>query len=407
MPLSNVFTVSQITAYIKSLFSSDVLLGDVRLSGEVSNFKLHTSGHCYLTLKDETSSIKAVIWRTTASRMTLPRDGDAVIAHGYVSVYEAQGAYQLYIDHIEPAGAGRLWMEFERLKERLEAEGLFDAAAKRPLPPVPRRLGIVTSSTAAALRDILRTLASRYPMVDVLLAPTQVQGESAPPSIVAAIEMLNRWSASSPFGENSLDAIILARGGGSIEELWAFNDERVARAIRTSRVPVVTGIGHETDFTIADFAADLRAPTPTGAATLAVPEARELREAVAGLAATAVARMKAHLATAHMRLDATTTRLGRLSPSTRLAGNRQQVDDLLRRAQLAIANRLRSQRQQLAGLQLHLGGLDPASVLARGYAIVSTAGDAVVSSTAQVAAGDSIKVRVSDGTFGARVMDDR
>jgi exodeoxyribonuclease VII large subunit len=400
MPPSNVFTVSQITAYIKSLFNSDVLLGDVWLSGEVSNFKLHTSGHCYLTLKDAASSIKAVIWRTTASRMTLPRDGDAVIAHGYVSVYEAQGAYQLYIDRLEAAGAGQLWMEFERLKARLEAEGLFEAAAKRPLPSVPRRLGIVTSSTAAALRDILRTLASRYPMVDVLLASTLVQGESAPPSIVAAIETLNRWSEE----QEALDAIILARGGGSIEELWAFNDERVARAIRASSVPVITGIGHETDFTIADFAADLRAPTPTGAAASAVPEARELREAVAGLAATAVARMTAHLATAHIRLDATTTRLGRLSPSTRLAGDRQRVDDLLRRAQLAIANRLRSQRQQLAGLQLHLGGLDPASVLARGYAIVSTTGDAVVSSTAQVTPGDSIKVRVSDGLFGARVM---
>jgi exodeoxyribonuclease VII large subunit len=405
MSPSNVFTVSQITAYIKSLFSSDVLLGDVRLSGEVSNFKLHTSGHCYLTLKDQTSSIKAVIWRTTASRMQLPRDGDAVIAHGYVSVYEAQGAYQLYIDHIEPAGSGRLWMEFERLKARLEAEGLFDAAAKRPLPPVPRRLGIVTSSTAAALRDILRTLASRYPMVEVLLAPTLVQGESAPPSIVAAIEMLNRWSASSPFGENSLDAIILARGGGSIEELWAFNDERVARAIRASSVPVITGIGHETDFTIADFAADLRAPTPTGAAASAVPEAREFREAVAGLSEAVAARMADQLATEHMRLETLTARLGRLSPSIRLAGDRQRVDDLVRRAQLAIANRLRSQHQRLAGLELHLGGLDPASVLARGYAIVSMAGDAVVSSTAQVAAGDPIRVRVSDGTFAAQVTE--
>jgi len=294
-------------------------------------------------------------------------------------------------------------MEFERLKERLEAEGLFDAAAKRPLPPVPRRLGIVTSSTAAALRDILRTLASRYPMVDVLLAPTLVQGESAPPAIVAAIGALNRWSAE----REALDAIILARGGGSIEELWAFNDERVARAIRASSVPVITGIGHETDFTIADLAADLRAPTPTGAAASAVPEARELLEAIAGLSATAVARVTARLATAHMQRDALMARLSRLSPSIRLAGDRQRVDDLVRRAQLATANRLRSQRQRLAGLQLHLGGLDPASVLARGYAIVSTAGDAVVSSTAQAAPGDSIKIRVSDGMFGARVTDDR
>jgi exodeoxyribonuclease VII large subunit len=406
MPPSNVLTISQITAYIKSLFSSDVLLRDVWLSGEVSNFKLHTSGHCYLTLKDEASSIKAVIWRTTASRLPLPRDGDAVIAHGYVSVYEGQGVYQLYIDQLEPVGAGRLWMEFERLKARLEAEGLFDPAAKRSLPAMPRRLGVVTSPTAAALRDILRTLASRFPLVEVLLAPTLVQGESAPSGIVAAIEALNRWSASSPLGENSLDAIILARGGGSIEELWAFNDERVARAIRASSVPIITGIGHETDFTIADFAADLRAPTPTGAAASAVPETRDLSEAVAGLAAMAAAQVTGRLATAHMRLNATAARLGRLSPSIRLASDRQRVDDLARRAHLAMANRLRSQRQQLAGLQLHLGGLDPASVLARGYAIVSTVDDTVVSSTAQVASGDPLKVRVSDGTFGAIAKND-
>jgi exodeoxyribonuclease VII large subunit len=402
MPPSNVFTVSQITAHIKSLFTADSELSDVWLSGEVSNFKRHTSGHCYLTLKDEASSIKAVIWRTTAARVPLPRDGDAVVAHGYVSVYEAQGAYQLYIDHLEPAGAGRLWVEFERLKARLEAEGLFDPAAKRPIPPVPRRLGVVTSSTAAALRDILRTLAARYPLVDVLLAPTLVQGELAPPGIAAAIEALNRWSAE----REPLDAIILARGGGSIEELWAFNDERVARAIRLSTVPVITGIGHETDFTIADFAADVRAATPTGAAMSAVPEARELRGDVAGLSAAAAAQMTGRVATARMRLDATVGRLGRLSPSIRLAGDRQWVDDLSRRAQLGIANRLRSQRQQLAGLQAHLGGLNPAGVLARGYAIVSTTGDAVVRSTAQVAPGDPIRVRVSDGMFGAEVTED-
>jgi exodeoxyribonuclease VII large subunit len=403
MPPANVFTVSQITARIKSLFASDQALSNVWLSGEVSNFKLHTSGHCYLTLKDETSSIKAVIWRTTASRMVLPHDGDAVIAHGYVSVYEAQGAYQLYIDQLEPAGAGRLWMEFERLKARLEAEGVFDPAAKRPVPSMPRRLGIVTSSTAAALRDILRTLASRYPLVDVLLAPTLVQGESAPPRIAAAIEALNRWSVE----REPVDAIILARGGGSIEELWAFNDERVARAIRASSLPVITGIGHETDFTIADFAADLRAPTPTGAATSAVPEARELRETIAGLLTTAFVQARGCLANAHMQLDTSTARLNRLSPSVRLANDRQRVDELSRRAQLAAANRLHSQRQQLAGQQLHLGGLDPSRVLARGYAIVSTPANAVVRSTTQVTPGDPIRVRVADGTFGAQVTDDR
>jgi exodeoxyribonuclease VII large subunit len=401
MVSSSIFTVSQITTYIKALFNADQELSDVWVSGEVSNFKLHTSGHCYLTLKDEASSIKAVIWRTTASRVALPRDGDAVTAHGYVSVYETQGVYQLYIDQLEPAGTGRLWMEFERLKARLEAEGLFDSAAKRPLPTLPKRLGIVTSPTAAALRDILRTLAVRYPMVEVILAPAVVQGELAPPSIVAAIAALNRWSTE----HERLDAIIIARGGGSIEELWAFNDERIARAIRASSLPIITGIGHETDFTIADFAADLRAPTPTGAAMSAVPDARELRDAVTGLAVASLARVEGLLSLARTRSDALTARLGRLSPAIRLAGDRQRVDDLDRRAHMAIVNRLQRQRQHLAGLQLHLGGLDPRSVLARGYAIVSARADTVVSSTTQVASGDPIRVRVSDGTFGAQVTD--
>jgi exodeoxyribonuclease VII large subunit len=403
MPPVTPLTVSQITHHIKNLFASDPELRDVWLSGEVSNFKLHTSGHCYLTLKDETSSIKAVIWRTTASRTALPRDGDAVIAHGYVSVYEAQGAYQFYIDHLEPAGAGRLWMEFERMKARLEAEGLFDSDAKRPVPLIPRRLGIVTSSTAAALRDILRTLASRYPLVDVLLAPALVQGEAAPPRIVAAIEALNWWSVE----QEPIDAIILARGGGSIEELWAFNDERVARAIRASNLPVITGIGHETDFTIADFAADRRAATPTGAATSAVPEARELQETIGDLLATANTHLRGRLATAAMQLEASKARLDRLSPSARLANDRQRVDDLSRHAQLAAANRLLIQRQQLEGLRLHLGGLDPTGVLARGYAIVTTPGNAVVISTTQIEPGDPIRVRLADGTFGAQVTGDQ
>ena len=272
MQPTNVLSVSQVTAYIKSLFAMDELVGDIWLSGEISGFIQASSGHCYFTLKDAGAVLKAVIWRTQASRMALPRNGDQVIAHGAISVYEAGGQYQLYVDHIEAAGAGRLWLEFERLKARLAAEGLFDDARKRPIPVRPARLGVVTSATAAALRDILRTIAARYPLTGVILASTPVQGAEAPPGIVAALQALNRWSVE----QEPLDAIILARGGGSIEDLWAFNDEWVARAIVASAVPVITGVGHETDFTIADFAADLRAPTPTGAAALATPDIREL-----------------------------------------------------------------------------------------------------------------------------------
>jgi len=399
MPPINIYTISEITAHIKSLFVEDRLLGDVWLSGEVSNFKQAVSGHCYFTLKDARSSIRAVIWRTAAANLTLPRNGDQVIAHGYVSVYEQQGTYQFYVDYLEPAGVGRLWQEFERLKARLEAEGLFDPARKRPLPPLPVRLGVVTSRTAAALRDILRTLAHRYPLVEVILAPTLVQGNQAPAEIVAAIEALNRWSAE----REHLDVIIVARGGGSIEELWAFNDERVARAIAASTVPVITGVGHETDFTIADFAADLRAPTPTGAAAAAVPDARELAAAVRGLAEAAGVAMTNRLSAARMGVDSLANRLARLSPAGQLAQNRQRVDDLSRRANLAVVNRLTNLREHLAGLRLHLSALDPSRVLARGYAIVSDAEGGIVSSVDQVEPGDAIDVRVADGTFGAEV----
>ncbi len=399
MPPRSVYTVSQITAYLKELFTADDLLADVWLSGEVSGFTQASSGHCYFTLKDAGAVLKAVIWRNQAARMALPRNGDQVLAHGYIAIYEQGGVYQLYVDRLEAAGTGRLWLEFERLKARLEAEGLFDPARKRPIPPQPRRVGIVTSPTGAALRDILRILSARYPLVDVLLAPAPVQGAEAPGGIVAALEALNRWSAE----REPLDVIILARGGGSIEELWAFNDERVARAIAASAVPVITGVGHEVDFTIADFVADLRAPTPTAAATMAVPDARQLRAAVANLMTTAQARLNARLHAARAALTALEARAARLSPQRQFAQYRQRIDELQRRARLAIENRLAGQRARLEGLRLQLVALDPAAVLSRGYAIITRPDGTVVSSSAQVAAGDDIRVRVADGGFDARV----
>ncbi len=394
----NVLSVSQATAYIKSLFVADELLSDVWISGEVSNFKLATSGHCYLTLKDGDASIRSVIWRTAAVRMSLPRDGDAVVAHGYVSVYESQGVYQFYIDRLEAAGAGRLWQEFERLRARLTAEGLFDDARKRPIPALPRRLGIVTSANAAALRDILRTLAARYPLVSVVLAPTPVQGADAPPGICASLAMLNRWSAE----REPLDAIIVARGGGSIEELWAFNDERVARAIAASAVPVVTGVGHETDFTIADFSADLRAPTPTGAAAACTPDMRQVLLVLADLGTAAQAAITQRLSRARSAVEILAGRARRVSPERRLATDRQRVDDLQRRASLAIMNTVRNDRARLKGLRLQLAALDPGRVLERGYAIVTREKE-IVSSIHQVAAGDALTVRVADGAFETTV----
>ena len=362
-------------------------------------FKLATSGHCYLTLKDGDACLKSVIWRTAARGLSLPRDGDAVLAHGYISVYESQGAYQFYIDRLEAAGAGRLWQEFERLRARLTAEGLFDAARKREIPTRPKRIGVVTSASAAALRDILRTLSARYPLTSVVLAPCTVQGVDAPPTICAAIQLLNRWSTE----REPLDVIIVARGGGSIEELWAFNDERVARAIAASGVPVITGVGHETDFTIADFTADLRAATPTAAATACTPDVRDLRPLVANEAAAAREAVEARLSAERSELERLAGRIERASPARRLTQNRQRVDDVSRRGQLAIANLLRNRRSQLDGVRLQLTALDPARVLDRGYAIVLHKG-AVVSSVTDVAAGDSVTVRVSDGAFDATVQ---
>jgi exodeoxyribonuclease VII large subunit len=399
MPSQNIYSVGEITAYLKARFSEDELLSDVWLSGEISNFKQHTSGHCYFTLKDANASIKAVIWRTTAYRLALPRDGDAVTAHGYISVYEPQGVYQIYVDDIRAAGAGRLWLEFERLRGRLEAEGLFSAERKRALPERPQRIGVVTSATGAALRDILRTLAARYPLVEVLLAPALVQGDQAPPAIVAAIELLNRWSAE----RGALDAIILARGGGSIEELWAFNDERVARAIVASVVPIVTGVGHETDFTIADFAADQRAPTPTGAATLVTPDRREVAASVAALRLAAAQRTAQQVTAAHRDLDYLAARANRASPERRLADYRQRVDDLSRRAALGLTSCVFTRRQRLHGLRLQIAALDVARVLARGYAILTRPDGAVISSVSQVSAGDAFRARLADGTFDATV----
>jgi len=396
-----IYSISQLTAYVKSVFEMDPFLQDVWVEGEVSNYYRAASGHCYFTLKDDGAAISCVMWRSQADRiLVLPRDGDALLVHGKVSVYEARGAYQLYVDIIQPAGLGRLYLEFEALKQRLAEEGLFDPKRKRPLPLLPRRIGVVTSAGAAALRDILRTLSSRYPLVEVLLAPTLVQGTEAPSQIVTALANLNRWSAE----REVLDAIIIARGGGSLEDLWAFNDERVARAIASSVVPVVSGVGHETDFTIADFVADLRAPTPTGAAAAVVPDRRELRLQVRGLAARLLELMAGQLSTKREGLAAQEQGLARSSPLQVLARYRQQVDDLSRAAAMAWTHQSRLWRERLVGKQGRLNAINPLEVLARGYAVVRRPQtDEVVSSVAQVAVGDAIAIRVQDGEFEAEV----
>jgi len=266
-------SVTAVTQYIKMLLEADDELDDLWIEGEVSNFTRASSGHCYFTLKDSDCELRCVMWRGQAARLGWrPVAGDGVLAHGYISVYERGGAYQFYVDEIRRGGVGLWWQRFEEVRRRLEAEGLFDPARKRPLPRWPRRIGVVTSPTGAALQDILNVLRARYPLVEVVLSPCMVQGVDAPPSLVRAIERLGE--------EPEIDVVILARGGGSMEDLWAFNDEAVARAVAACPVPVVTGVGHETDFTIVDFVSDLRTPTPSAAAAAVVPDARELRQQI-------------------------------------------------------------------------------------------------------------------------------
>lgn len=395
-------TVTQLLARIKSVLADDQALSDVWLEGEVSNFKQVSSGHCYFSLKDSAAVMPCVMWRSDAQRLRrLPQDGEQVVLHGYVSVYEVQGKMQFYADQLEMAGLGRLFQDFEALKARLTAEGLFDPARRRPVTAWPQRIGIVTSAQAAALRDILRTLAARYPTVDVVLASTAVQGADAPPQIVAALGQLNAWSAT----HEPIDTIIVARGGGSIEELWAFNDERVVRAIAASTVPVVSGVGHETDVTLADFAADLRAPTPTGAAALAVPDRLELAKQSRLLRRRLDVAWTKHLVAERRRLEQTRRLLVRLSPQTQIGNRRQRVDELSQGLARQMQQRLLVRRMAVDSLQARLAGLDPRAVLRRGYAIVQQeATEHVITSVQAVSPGDRLRVLVSDGDFRALVQ---
>lgn len=387
------FTVSQLSGYIRRLFEEDQTLSDVWVEGELSTFTRASSGHCYFTLKDAGSEVRGVMWRTVANtQRQLPRHGERVLAHGNVSVYEARGTYQLYVDLIRPAGVGDLHRQFELLKARLEAEGLFDPARKRTLPPWPRRVGVVTSPTTAALRDILNVLGRRYPLVEVLLSPTLVQGDAAPPQIVAAIQALS--------ARDDVDLVILARGGGSLEDLWAFNDEGVARAIVACRHPVISGVGHESDFTIADLSADVRAPTPSVAAELAVPDRAALATGMAELAARLSDALQGQLAERRAALEAHRRALRHLSPQARLRSARQRVDDLLATASARFVHGLALRRARLTGLSARLESLNPLATLARGYAIVRQVETGrLVSSVAQVSPGDRLAVRVADGTF--------
>jgi exodeoxyribonuclease VII large subunit len=390
------WTVTDLTRRLRSLLTKDAALQDLWVLGEVSNFSRPASGHLYFTLKDATASLRCVMWRNAAARLPiLPREGDAVEVHGLIDIYEAGGQYQLYADQIRPAGEGALYQEFMRLKARLEAEGLFAAERKRPLPPLPRVIGVVTSPTGAALQDILNTLRRRYPLASVALAPTPVQGVDAPPGIVSALERINRLAQP--------DVILLARGGGSIEDLWAFNDERVARAIAASPAPVICGVGHETDFTIADFVADLRAPTPTAAAELATPDRLDLLAELAALQQSLERASAALLEQRRWELEAARNRLRLHSPATRLRSQRQLLDELARRSQAGLAHAMALRRARLTGFNQRLNSLNPLEVLRRGYAVAAHPDGRILRRAADAPPGSRLNLRLHDGALEVRV----
>lgn len=388
------WTVSQLTTYIRKLLEKDLSTQDCWVKGEISNLSRPASGHIYFTLKDSTAALRCVVWRTDASRIRIAWvEGAEVEVHGRITVYEVSGQYQLVVDAVQPVGEGFLFQEFLNLKARLEGEGLFDPEHKRPIPELPRRIGIVTSATGAAVQDMINTIKRRYPIAEVIISPTPVQGVEAPPKIIAA---LKRLITEKP------DVIIISRGGGSLEDLWAFNDENVVRAIARCPVPVVTGIGHETDFTLSDFAADLRAPTPTAAAELVTPNSMDLITRILGIQKYMLDMVRRRVQQSKQDTKQLIRQLKTLSPLSMIQMQRQMLDDGLDRIMLAVSHQEELQRIHLNGLLHRLASVNPETVVNRGYAIVTKRDSGhVISSIQQIVKGDKIDIRVKDGSFDA------
>jgi exodeoxyribonuclease VII large subunit len=400
LPSGVLWTVTDLSNLIRKTLEKTADLQDCWVRGEISNLSQPASGHIYFSLKDGGASLRAVIWRGATQRVgTRWVDGADVLAHGKITTYPVAGYYQLVVDEMHPVGEGVLYQEFLKLKARLEAEGLFDPARKRALPELPGVIGLVTSATGAAVQDMLNTIRRRYPLTEVVLCPTLVQGVDAPPGIIRALR--------SAVEQGGAQVVIVARGGGSIEDLWAFNDEQVVRAISACPVPVVTGIGHETDFTLADFAADMRAATPTAAAELVTPDRAELlgnlidlRNGLDGLMADRLRSQQKELTQLQQRLSVS-------SPVFQLQTARQRLDEQSGRLTRAGTGMIQVRRLHQAALQGRLQAINPTAVIQRGYAIVTHAARGeLVTSPRQVAKGDTIRVTVRDGSFNATGSDD-
>ena len=391
-------TVTQLNNRIKGLIDMDPALADVCVRGELSNYKIYPSGHHYFTLKDSESSIRCVMFKSSASKLRFrPESGMGVTAFGRVSVYPRDGAYQLYCSGLMPEGTGDLQVAFEQLKKKLDEEGLFDRTHKKPLPRYPERIAIITSSAGAAVHDIIRILGHRWPLTKVLLLPVRVQGTEAPPEIVGAIRYANEFKVA--------DVIITGRGGGSIEDLWAFNDERVARAIYASEIPVISAVGHEPDVTISDYVADVRASTPSNAAELAVPDLNEFTEGLHSYEIRSRQAMAKRLAALRTKLDSISGKRVMQDPAASIDNRRIELDRSRDRLVSAQEHILSEKKHEFVRLTAALDAMSPLKVLSRGYSITTGSGGKNIKSVNEIHAGDKLTVRLADGTAGCTVDD--
>ena len=392
----NIIAVSQVNEYIKFLLDRDELLGNICVRGELSNYKVYPSGHHYFTLKDAEGALRCVMFRSSAQRLRFrPENGMQVIASGRVTVFPRDGAYQLYCNTLTADGAGDLYVAFEQLKEKLAKEGLFDPAHKKPIPKYPHTIAIITSAAGAAIMDMLRILGKRYPLTKVKLLPVRVQGAEAPAEIAGAIRYANRYQVA--------DLIITGRGGGSMEDLWAFNDERVARAIYDSEIPVISAVGHEPDVTISDFVADVRAATPSNAAELVAPDQNDLRAYLLSAQTRMAQAMQKRLKLDRKTLDGLKNRRVLQSPINYVNEKRLLLDHSAQRLGAAAQRNLAGQKQRFIHLTAKLDALSPLKVLARGYSVVLTPDGRVVQRAAQVQIGEQVDIKLHQGSFTASV----
>ena len=392
----DILSVTALNEYIRLMLDSDPILAGVCVRGELSNYKIYPSGHHYFTLKDDKCAVRCVMFRSSADKLRFrPESGMRVLAAGRVSVFPRDGAYQLYCSSLTPDGVGDLHVAFEQLKAKLAAEGLFDRDRKKPLPRYPGKIAVITSSAGAAVRDIIRVLRARWPMAEVVILPVRVQGTEAPPEIVGALRYANKWQVA--------DLIITGRGGGSIEDLWAFNDERVARAIAASEIPVISAVGHEPDVTISDFVADLRAATPSNAAELAVPDQAELYQVLDQLEQRCVSALSKRLAALRERLDMLASRRVLRDPMSYVEDKRLELDGATARLAAAQSQCLAGHRRQYVTLAAKLDALSPLKVLSRGYAIARDGEGKPLRSASQVKRGDKVALTLPDGTVDCAV----